>query len=112
MKAAKDFNTAFDTFQYVQDELQHGHSAALLTVQALYQTQDPQIRVTLLADAIGDLIDLDLGWDRMAPTLARLHGFAAGLLPLLGVSLGAPSQPQEESPATHGTPLQAEGGQL
>lgn len=78
-----------DMRKYSASECENGRWAALVVVYKLTQVQDMQTRVALLTDAIGDLIGLDLRWDRVAAAQARLQGFAEGLAPLLEPGLVA-----------------------
>lgn len=90
-------------------ECEHGRCAALEVFHKLSQVQDRQTRATLLADAIGELIDVDLGWECMAPTLARLQGFAAGLTPMLESGLANFASPALEASASPCPPYMQAG---
>jgi len=62
---------------------EEGQALAQEALQALHVCQSSEQRRALLADAIGELIDVSLGWNNLACTQDRLLGFSQVLADIL-----------------------------
>ena len=77
-------------------EFSEGYSAACDVLAQLAGATDQAQRAYALAEAIGDLIDVCLNLNNMAPTQSRLQGFAEVLVQHLNLNvMPSPSQTAE-----------------
>lgn len=60
-----------------------GYQSAVLAVARMPSMADRQARQALLAEALGDLIDVPLNWSNLQVTEERLRGFSAVLADVL-----------------------------
>ena len=60
-----------------------GYQSAVLAVARIPSMADRQARQALLAEALGDLIDVPLNWSNLQATEERLRGFSAVLADVL-----------------------------
>ncbi|WP_278361549.1 hypothetical protein [Stutzerimonas kunmingensis] len=69
-----------------------GYQSAVLAVARIASMVDRQARQTLLAEALGDLIDVPLNWSNLQATDERLRGFVAVFADVLA-ERGVPELP-------------------
>lgn len=85
-----------------------GHQAAVSAVARIASVVDRHARQALLAEAVGDLIDIPLNWTNLQATEERLHGFLAVIADVLAergaldLPAGIPSRPRSVA-AVHPT---------
>ena len=71
-------------------DIAEGRHAALDMLALLVRVADTVTRAQILADALGDQVDVCLNPSNMAPTLGRLHGFAEVLVQHLNTKASPP----------------------
>lgn len=72
-----------------------GHQAAHAVLVELAGVSNIDQRTALLADALGEQIDVCLGMNNLVPTECRLHGFAEVLVQHLNLNLNGKLSPSQ-----------------
>ena len=83
-------SASFASRKVMNSEYLEGCQAAENVVALLRTTLDQGKRQELLAQALGDLIDANLGWNNLRDTQERLSGFSGVLAEQLSVTAGSP----------------------
>lgn len=68
-----------------------GYEAAHTVCLRLCSTSEPAARQSLLAEALADMVDINLGWSNLHETQERLCGFAAVLAEQFSLHCAPPS---------------------